>query len=79
MTAPGDAAGAPSSKLHRMLQDRLEAITGHLKETDFMGRTESILHPAQDSVSVVPVTFERQHHIDEVFQQAWDRPVAHPS
>ena len=52
-----------------MFEDGLETITGHLEETDLMRRPESILHTSKDSVSVMPIAFEGQHHVDEVLEK----------
>ena len=47
-----------------------QAALDHLEHTQFIGRTEAMLHRAQQSQSVVPIAFEAEHRVDDVFEHA---------
>ena len=47
-----------------------QAEPGHLKDADFVGGTETVLHRAQDAELLRAFAFERQHGVDHVLDHA---------
>ena len=54
-----------------------QSAIGHLEHADLVGRSEAVLHRAQDSELVPALAFEGQNGVDHVFQYlgAGNRPL----
>ena len=50
--------------------DLAQAAAGHLEHADLVGRTEAVLHRAQDAELVRAFAFEREHRVDHVLDHA---------
>ncbi len=48
--------------------DRHQPVRGHLHESELVGRTETMLQRTQHAQRVMPITLEREHGVDDMFQ-----------
>src|SRR5215472_11043903 len=48
-----------------------EAAVAHLEDADLVGRTKAVLDGAQDAELVAALTFEIEHGVDHVLEDAW--------